>query len=126
MSIIRLMNEDDVDKLREIHEKYYKESFSFPIDNRILLDKYVVVDDNGEIIIFGTLQIQAELIAISDLSRSIKERLEAYHKMFQAILFTAGKNNLTIQASANNEDWERHLKKVGFKDPVDKILIYKG
>ena len=124
---IRLLELDDLPKLVEIHEKFYKDQFEFPIgSDRKQLDKYIVTDENDNILIFGTLEVNAELVALSDLDADIKLRREAYSRIIAANLFGANNYNLPyIYASATSEAMAKHLKHRGFTMPKHPILIHR-
>jgi hypothetical protein len=124
---IRLLEMEDLPRLREIHEQFYKQDFPFPIEpNRKHLDRYIITDCDDNILIFGTLEVNAELVALSDLDADIKLRREAYSKLIAANLFGAQNYNLPfIYASATNSAMEKHLRHRGFETPKHPILIHK-
>lgn len=124
---IRLLELEDLPKLVEIHEKFYAQDFEFPIGaDRKQLDKYIVTDMQDNILVFGTLEVNVELVALSDLDADIKLRREAYSKLITANLFGAQNYNLPfIYASAPSEAMTKHLKHRGFTDPKHPILIHK-
>lgn len=116
--IIKLMGETDLDQLRKIHQEFYETEFVFPFDGpNKLLDKYVIENDDGEIIIFGALEVVVEGIVITNKGIDIKERREAFYKLLQCLQFSAKNNNFdTFHLSAQDKKWANHLiKKFGFK-----------
>jgi len=119
------MKVNEVDNLFNIWNKYYLDNFPFPLDaNRKQLERYVVVDGDDKIILFGTIELNPEFIAMSDLGLDIKNRRESYHLLLNKIEHDAkhyGFDNLSC--SVNNDNWERHVRSVGFDDPKAKILI---
>lgn len=124
---IRLLELEDLPRLVEIHSKFYKDEFEFPIGvNRKQLDKYIITDMEDNILLFGTLEVNAELVALSDLDADIKLRREAYSKLIAANLFGAMNYNLPyVYASAPSPTMEKHLKHRGFETPKHPILIHK-
>lgn len=122
---IRLLEAGDIEKIEQIHKKFYDGEFVLPF-NRKLLNKYIVESDDGKIITFGALELNAEVIAITDKDIDIKDRREALYKLYQAMLFEASHFKFDlIQCSVTDPYWERHLKKIGFVESKGKLLVHK-
>lgn len=124
---IRLLRLEDIPKLEQIHDKFYADEFPFPlVVGRKHFDKYVVTDDDDNILMFGTLEANVELIALSDLDADIKLRRDAYKKLIDISLAGAKYYGLPyIYASAPSDAMEKHLKHRGFVDVKHKILLHK-
>ncbi|HWY34354.1 MAG TPA: hypothetical protein VNX68_06885 [Nitrosopumilaceae archaeon] len=124
---VRLLKPEDMFKLREIHKKFYKDEFIFPYD-RVgkVLDQFVVAEGE-EIITFGTLELTAEIIAITNKDFSAKIRREALYKLYDCLVFNADVNGHDIIhcMAIDDEKWFRHLKKVGFQECRGKYLYNK-
>src|ERR1043165_2401826 len=76
---IRSLSEDDDFILRKIHQKFYRDEFNFP-DLKKFIFKYVITDNNDQIITAGGIKILAEGILLTDKARSPRERLEALYE----------------------------------------------
>lgn len=124
---IRLLRLEDIPELEKIHAKYYANEFPFPlVAGRKHFDKYVVTDNNDNILMFGTLEANVELIALSDLAADIRERRDAYKQLIDISLAGAKYYGFPyIYASAPSDGMEKHLKHRGFIEPVHKILLHK-
>jgi hypothetical protein len=115
--MIRQLQEKDLPKLVEIHRQFYSNEFIFPeISDPKWLGKYVVTDDYDNIILFGGVRLLAESIAITDKRYSVRERRAALIKLLQASLFVSSQLNFDqLHAFIQDEAWEKHLKKFGFR-----------
>jgi hypothetical protein len=121
---IRNITLNDIPKLIEIHDKFYKHEFSFPnfFDNfRYTL---VITDDGSDKIITacGARPI-LEMIAITDKSFPATQRISALTKVLQASEFIVSKLGFDqIHAFVQDNNWEEILKKVGFSECKGKAL----
>src|SRR3990167_8568828 len=89
--IIRALQPSDIDKLREIHTKFYETEFLFPN----FLEKFIgsfVVDDNENVISGGGVKSIAESIIITNRDYSPHERKSALLQILQASIFVANRN----------------------------------
>src|SRR3990167_3721699 len=82
--IIRALQPSDIDKLREIHTKFYETEFLFP--------SFLVVDDNENVISGGGVKSIAESIIITNRDYSPHERKSALLQILQASIFVANRN----------------------------------
>ena len=127
---IRLARESDLIKLREIHEKYYKNEFPFPFDSgskRVLLNRFIVEDSSGNIITSGALELLSEVVAVTDKSFDTKVKREALYKLFHALLYDAEKFSFDqIHCTViDDPNWERHLTDIGWKKCKGNFLFHK-
>lgn len=127
--IIRSLCPQDIDQLVGIHKRNYESEFPFPFaDGRAFFDeKFVVTDDFGNIITFGTLEITTEAIVLTDKAYPIRERREALYKLLHGLSFVAQNNGFDMFHCSVIDDpkWSDHLKKVGFKPIKGEYLYYK-
>lgn len=127
---IRLARRGDLSKLEQIYQEYYKDEFPFPFasnEKRRILDKFVVEDDDENIITCGALELLSEVVAITDKSFDARIRREALYKLFQALLFNADKFSFDqIHCTViNDPNWERHLIDIGWKNCKGNFLFHK-
>ena len=123
--IIKSLDESSHDQIVEIHQKYFKNEFSLDdLFNDKLLDQIVVCDDNDKVITYGGIRLLFEIIAVTDLSRTVRERREALIKMLDAIIFIAERKKFEqIHCfPTHGEEWTSHLKDVGFKETKGRAL----
>lgn len=121
---IRVINLNDINQLREIHQKHYKDEFEFPdfFDN--FLSSFVVTDGDDKIITGGGVRTIAESVIITDKDYQIPKRRKALHEMLAASAFTASSREYKqLHAFIQDNKWLRHLKRVGFKETVGKSIV---
>src|SRR3990167_1065196 len=90
--IIRALQPSDIDKLREIHTKFYETEFLFPNFLEKFIGSFVVVDDNENVISGGGVKSIAESIIITNRDYSPHERKSALLQILQASIFVANRN----------------------------------
>src|SRR5688572_20128825 len=115
--IIREIKDSDLSKIKEIHKKFYEEEFSLPNFKENFLCAYVVVDDLDNIISVGGIRTIAEVIAITDKDKSMRQRINALGYIHNASVYFAKQNRYSsLHAFIQDCTWENILKKVNFKD----------
>jgi len=124
--IIRVMKPDDFEQLKNIHEQFYSDDFSFKeFIGRKWLDKFVIANDSNEIVVAGGIRLITECIAITDKSKSTRERREALLLLLEASKFTSGRNGYEgIHSFVDESDpnWIEILKKYGFSPTKNQAL----
>ena len=121
--IIRSIRLDDYEKVRIIHEKYYANEFSLPNFMTNFVGAFVLEDNDGIIAVCSLRKI-AEVIAITNKDRSVRERTSALLSGSEAITFIAGKEGFNqIHAFVQDEKWEKLLIKVGWKQTKGNSLV---
>lgn len=122
--MIRALQQDDLEKLKEIHEKYYKNEFDYIDFYDKFLCAFVVVEDN-HIIIAGGLRTILESVIITDKNASTRRKREALIEMLLASKHFAEKYDYhELHAFVQDPDWEKHLiKKVGFVPTKGHSLV---
>lgn len=112
---IRALRPNDIDKLRDIYEKYYSNDFLFPDFLNNFLCAFVVTDDNNNIITGGGIRLIAESVIVTDQNYPIKERRKALYQVLDASEFITRRSGLDkLHAVTDNNKWKQHLNKVGF------------
>ena len=121
---IRLAKEYDLEKIKELHNKFFKDQFEFP-DFGKFFNTFIVEDNKKEIITFGGNKLIAEAIAITNLDYNIEDRYEALEKLLSALsLQVAEKGYDQLHCFVQgNESWLRRLKKHGFKSTKGNALV---
>jgi hypothetical protein len=113
--IIRALQESDLNQLKEIHACFYKDEFDLPDFFNKFLCSFVVIDDDT-IISAGGVRTIAESIIITNKNVSVKTRREALYHILQASMFTCGSSGYDqLHAFIQDDNWQKHLVKIGFK-----------
>lgn len=121
---IRQINPSDVNKIRKIYNEYFNEEFEFPDFLSGYLSSFVVTSDEDKIIIAGGVRTIAESVIITDKSCPITPRREALQEILTVSAFTASFHEYKqLHAFIQDENWLRHLKRVGFKETVGKSIV---
>lgn len=121
---IRGMTLDDVDKLRELHQKYYPQ-FDFPEFFKECFCRFIITDSEGEIIIGGGVRTIAESMIVTDQSMSRIKIGRALIEAQRASMYACGRMNISeLHAFVDNEEYAKHLIKHGFS-PRSRALSMK-
>lgn len=126
--IIRNLVPSDLEELRKIHSKFYKNEFSFPLDRfGVFSNKFVITDDSGQIITFGMLELSAEAIVLTNKNVEGFKKYKALVNLLPILSEEAKQANLNnFTASIYNDPiWQRNLLKAGFKESKGSHLFYK-
>lgn len=123
--MIRLVTKEDLPKLYEIWLKFYKDDFPFPLSStRKQLDRYVITDNEDNILVFGMIELYPEINAMSNFDASNILRLGAYRKLLRQLEHDSLHYKMNeLYASVRGEKWEKLVRKYGFTDPNKKILV---
>jgi len=118
--MIRRPNESDIGKLRELHSKFFAGEFGFDDFVTNSLYNFVVAnatsDPDGEIITAGSIRPIAEIVAITDMSKSPRIRRSALFEMLQVAHFVLRETPMRqLHAFVQDKIWEQQLIKVGFQ-----------
>ena len=122
--ILRKLERNDVEELRIIHEKFFSKEFPFADLFDKSLSSLVVTDDEEKIITGGQVRVIAESVIITNKDYPIKDKREALQEMLRALMFTANLKGFNqLHAFIQDENWERHLKRYGFKKTKGQALV---
>lgn len=122
--MIRSLIPEDINKIKEIHEEYFKEEFECPDFTRGYLNAFTVVDKDDNIITSGGVRLLPEIVMLSNKAIPIKERRSAQHLMLEVACFTAKRLNYdNLYAFTTEEKWARHMKNAGFYSTKGKAFI---
>lgn len=121
---IRAINPNDINQLRIIHSKFFKDEFDFPNFLNNYLCAYLVTNDNDEIIVAGGVKTIAESVILTNMDLSVRERMIGLRSIQQVNQFVCNKFNYNeLHAFVQNDDWAHHLTNVGFNPVVGKCLV---
>lgn len=122
---IRAFELYDEIRVRDIHEKYFKDEFSFPdFFNKFLL-AFVVEDDDKNIISVGGVRTILESVIITDKSFTPQMRMAAFEDMLGASAFAGRKHGYDqLHAFIQDEKWSKRLQKsFNFRPTKGQSLI---
>lgn len=118
---VRAFKEEDLIKIKELHDKYFS-GFDFP-DFMQMLNSFIIEDDKG-IILAGGLKLVAEIMLVTNMSRSVRTRVKALHEAKIASMFTCLKFEIDEAiAFTDNIDYKDQLIRNGFKDLGEGLSI---
>jgi hypothetical protein len=121
--MIRELRPDDLEKLKFIHEKYYKEEFNFPDFSRHFLCAYVV-ERNGKIITAGGIRTIIECITITDKDLSVRERRDGLGYILNASRYFTKRNGYNeLHCFVQDNNWMKHLLDSGFTTTAGISLV---
>jgi hypothetical protein len=122
--ITRAIRLEDVDQLKIIHEKFYKDEFEFPDFFNKFVSSFVVTDDENNIISGGGVRTIIESIILTNKNCSVADRREALYEMLRVSAGTIKLNGYhELHAFIQDEVWMNHLKRAGFVETVGKSLV---
>lgn len=123
--MIRGVDREDYKKLKEIHERFYKTEFDFPnFVDKFLCSFVVVNEDNNDIICGGGVRTLCESVLLTNKDYSPRLRKQALHEVLTAsVHFTEKFGYHELHAFVQDQQWEHHLRKIGFSDTVGKALV---
>jgi hypothetical protein len=115
----------DIEKrAKDIHEKFYKEEFSFPGFGNINFPAFGLVNDSNKLITVGGVRPIAEMILLTDKETSTRAR---FYALQEALNFgkylTRAKGLDQLHAFVQEDQWANQLRKYGFVDCIGKALV---
>lgn len=122
--MLREPSKTDLDRIREIHEKYYKNEFPFPNLDHFM--SFLVAYEGSKIIAAGGVRSIAELIVITDQDTPIFSRKRnltdlLWHSKTVASAF--GYSHL--YSHSEGAEWIKAQKLIGFKQFKAVPLVLK-
>lgn len=120
---IRSLEPNDLEILKEIHEKHFKDEFVLPDFLRRYLCAFTVEDDEGIITIGGVRPI-AEVVTVTNKDRTPRNRLDALYRVLDVSIFVAQKHDYDqLHAFVQDKRWSNRLYKNGFRPTKGKSLV---
>jgi len=114
--MIRNPSEQDYQELQKIHEKFF--SKEFPFDDFLFnsISNFVIIDDSdGGIISAGSIRPIAEIVAITNLDKSVKSRRFALYEELEVARYVLKSSTMRqLHAFVQDQQWEIQLIKSGF------------
>lgn len=116
----------DEEELRKIWEKHYKDEFAFPDFFKHYLCAFKFLDDAGNIITAGGVRTIPEVVLLTNKESPAITRMRTLRNALDFVRHIAYKNNYHhVHATFKDGDsaWEKALRRYGFQDMADNILV---
>lgn len=121
--IIRNYQDNDLEQLKVIHERYYKDEFSISEFYQKFIGCFVVIE-NDKMICAGGVRPIAESVIVTDKSFSARQRRDALLQMLQAHTFVSNRNDFKqLHAFIQDPLWKAQLLDYGFKECKGNALV---
>lgn len=121
---IRALEASDIEQIREIHAKHFSHEFNFPDFLHNFLCAFVVDDDQGKIISAGGVRAIAEVVIVTDKDYPIRPRRSALYQILDVSEFISKKADFgELHAFVQGDNWQRHLRRIGFLPTKGKALV---
>lgn len=124
--MIRAVLESDLEKIKEIHRKYYADEFNIPDFNKHFINSFVITDSENNIISAGGIRPILEVVAVTDKDKMVRERVSALNDLLTISAFIAEHDGFDeLHCFVQDENWLRQLKKKGFVETKGKSLVFR-
>lgn len=124
--MIRGLREQDLEKLRSIHRRFYANEFSFPDFSKHFINVFVITDSNDDLISVGGVRPILEIVAITDKDKIVKERVGALGDLLTISAFIAEHDKFDeLHCFVQDDTWMKQLMKKGFVETKGKSLVFK-
>lgn len=121
---VRALEMDDIEKLRELHEQFFKDQFAFPDFVNGFLTAFVVTDDNDKIIVGGGVRAIAEAVLITDIDAPRVTVGRSLHESYKVSKYLCEKFGYSsLHAFVHKYTYERHLRLRGFTSVKGSALV---
>lgn len=123
MMMIRAFTIEDLEKIRKLHKLYFFEEFEFPNFIQDFLGSFIIEEDNEIILVAGVRPI-AELIAITDMSKSIRQRVIALKEATYVGMNICRHNNLDqLHCFVQGDKWIKQVQTINFRPTKGTALV---
>lgn len=124
--MIRGIKEEDLDWIRTIHEKFYKDEFSLPDFSKHFINAFVITNSHDEIVSAGGVRPILEVVAITDKDKEVRKRISALNDLLSISAFVADHDKFEeLHCFVQDQVWLRQLKKHGFVETKGKSLVFR-
>jgi hypothetical protein len=122
--MISLVTSDHIDRAKEIHEVHYKSQFELPDFLNDFLLVYSSINKDGQLVSIAGVRPILEMIAITDPSKSARDKYHAVYDILQASMFTAAANKYDqLHAFIQDPHWKKVMLKRGFNESKGQALV---
>lgn len=122
--MITLVTSEHIERAKEIHKNYYQKEFDFPDFLKEFLLVFSSVNEEGQLVSIGGVKSILEFIAITDPTKSVRDRHTSVYDLLAAAN-SAAKNNDYDQIHAFIQDphWKDVMLKRGFRETKGQALV---
>ena len=121
---IRGLEPEDIAPLKDLHEHFFQDQFSFPDFLNGFLTAFTITDDDGKIIIGGGVRTMAEAVIITDIDAPRVKVGRALVEAFNASKYICKRfEQPHLHAFVTNYHYERHLRMRGFSSIKGAALV---
>lgn len=122
MKIMPLLK-DDEKVIEYLHKKFYADEFPLPdFFAPDCINKFIVVDDNGDVVLVGGLKILVEAVILTDKEAQPRKIHEALNKFLT--LATYEPKFSQLHCTVFDPKWMKQLVKRGFQKCKGIFLYY--
>lgn len=109
------MRVEDIDGLKTIHEKHFRNTFDIDVFNQKFQSLFTVVGDEGDLITLGGFRLIPEAVIVTDKDQPVRARVEALNEMLEMLSTVVRSNGHdSIHAFIQDQAWKHQLMSVGF------------
>ncbi len=122
--MIRGYEERDLEQVKRIHEKFYKNQFPLPDFFNNFVCAFSVIE-NDKLILSGGVRTILETIAITDKDNPVRLRAKSLFELLSAMEYISDRNGYKELHTTVIDDpvWEKQLKSVGFQNVKGNVLV---
>lgn len=120
----RGININDINRLREIHQEYFKDEFPFP-EFMNGFNCSFLIENNDEIIVAGGIRPIAEVVLLTNKSLSTRIRMDGLKEFLNVSKYIGERFNYSsLHAFVQDDVWKRHLINSGFRPSKGESILY--
>jgi len=109
---------------REIYDTHYKDQFEFPDFLNEFLLVFSAVNKNNELVSIAGVRPILEIVALTDQTKSVRDKYHAVYDLLHAGLFTASSNKYhQLHAFIQDSHWKKVMLRRGFSETKGQALV---
>ena len=121
---IRNLSYEDLEQLKQIHKRYFRDEFIFEDFLSHMLKGCCVVDDKNQIITAANIRPIAEIVMLTNKAFTVRQRKEALELILIEMKQNSKLYNFTqSHAFVQDEGWTMIMKKYGFRNCAGTALV---
>lgn len=121
----RSINKGDLNKLKSLHELYFKDEFDFPSFMNGYNCSFLVEDENNEIVVAGGIRPIAEVVLLTNKSLSVRSRMLGLKEFLNISKYIGERFNYeSLHAFVQDPVWMKQLLKSGFSPTKGQSILY--
>lgn len=122
--MITLVTSEHLDRAKEVHKLYYQNEFDFPDFLKEFILIFSSVNESNELVSIGGIKTILEFIAITDPTKSVRDRHTSVYDLLAAARSAAKNNNYDqIHAFIQDPHWKDVMLRRGFRETKGQSLV---